>query len=56
MPTSAPVISSIELAASPRVGERPFLVHDALDVLDHDDGVVDQEADGEHHARTSSAC
>ncbi len=28
---------------------QPFLGHDALDVLDHDDGVVDQDADGEHH-------
>ena len=27
-----------------------FLGHDALDVLDHDDGVVDEDADREHHA------
>ena len=32
-----------------------LLAHDPLDVLDHDDRVVDQDADGEHHARTSSA-
>ena len=29
---------------------QPLLVHDALDVLDDDDGVVDEDADGEHHA------
>ncbi len=29
---------------------QPLLRHDALDVLDHDDGVVDEDADGEHHA------
>ena len=27
-----------------------LLGHDALDVLDHDDRVIDQDADGEHHA------
>ena len=27
-----------------------LLVHDALDVLEHHDGVVDHDADGEHHA------
>ena len=27
-----------------------FFRHDALDVLDHDDGVVDENADGQHHA------
>ena len=35
---------------------QPFLGHDALDVLDHHDRVVDENADGEHHARTASAC
>ena len=49
MPTSAPVIWSIDLrVASAR--RQPLLAHDALDVLDHHDGVVDQQADGEHHA------
>ena len=27
-----------------------LLVHDALDVLEHDDRVVHHDADGEHHA------
>ncbi len=27
-----------------------FLGHDALDVLHHHDGIVDQDADGQHHA------
>ena len=33
-----------------RVGRRKFgmLLHDPLDILDHDDGVVDDDADGEH--------
>ena len=30
-------------------GVEPFLAHHALDVLDHDDGVVDQHADRQHH-------
>ena len=30
-------------------GREPLLAHDPLDVLDHDDGVVDQQADREHH-------
>ena len=35
-----------------RRGERakPFLAHDALDILDHHDGVIDQNADRQHHA------
>ncbi|MNJ20011.1 hypothetical protein D3C77_143390 [compost metagenome] len=28
-----------------------FLAHDPLDVLDHDNGVVDQDADSQHHAK-----
>ena len=33
-----------------RLGRRELgmLLHHALDVLDHDDGVVDDDADGEH--------
>jgi len=31
-------------------GDAGFLAHDALDVLHHDDGVVHQQADGQHHA------
>ena len=27
-----------------------FFMHDALDVFDNDDGVIDQNADGQHHA------
>ncbi|KAF5044627.1 hypothetical protein DSECCO2_489720 [anaerobic digester metagenome] len=30
-------------------GREAVLVHDALDVLDHDDGVVHQQADGQDH-------
>ena len=29
---------------------QPLAGHDALDVLDHHDGVVDDDADGQHHA------
>ena len=55
MPTSAPVIWSIDLrVASQR--RQALLAHQALDVLDHDDRVVDQQADRQHHARTWSAC
>ena len=32
------------------VRRQAFLGHDALDVLDHHDGVVHQNADGQHHA------
>ncbi len=32
------------------LGTEPFLAHHPFDVLDHDDGVVDQQADGQHHA------
>ncbi len=32
-----------------RQGRQALLVHDALDVLHHDDGIVHQEADGQHH-------
>ena len=28
----------------------PFFAHDALDILDHDDRVIDEDADREHHA------
>ena len=34
-----------------RLGRREirFFLHDAFDVLDHDDGVVDEDADRQHH-------
>jgi hypothetical protein len=32
------------------LGRQPLLLHHALDVLHHHDGVVDQQADGQHHA------
>ena len=39
-----------------RVARREaFLVHDALDVFGHHDGVVHQDADGERPGRTASA-
>jgi hypothetical protein len=41
MPTSAPVISPSTCAS--RRAARALLGHHALDVLDHDDGVVDQQ-------------
>ena len=48
MPMIAPVICAHRLAR--RLARRqPFLGHDALDVLDHHDRVVDQDADREHH-------
>ena len=28
----------------------PFFAHDALDILDHDDRVIDEDADRQHHA------
>ena len=33
---------------SPRAAPSPVLLHHALDVLDHDDGVVDHDADRQH--------
>ena len=32
------------------------LLHHPLDVLDHDDGVVHDDADGEHHAPAARRC
>jgi hypothetical protein len=49
MPISAPVIWSIDLLGG-LLGRQAFLAHHALDVLDHHDGVVHQQADGQHHA------
>ena len=36
-----------------RFGRRELrmLLHDPLDVLDHHDGVIDHDADGEHHGQ-----
>ena len=45
---SAPPTSSIVLCAASR-GDRPC-AQVALDVLDHDDGVVDDDADRQHQA------
>ena len=48
-PMMAPEICPIALrVASQR--RQPFLAHDALDVLDHHDGVVHHDADHQHHA------
>jgi hypothetical protein len=49
MPTSAPVISFIDSRVASRASS-PRLGHQALDVLDDDDRVVDQQADRQHHA------
>ena len=48
MPMIAPVICPIALRVA-SLGRQAFLGHDALDVLDHDDRVVDQDADRQHH-------
>jgi hypothetical protein len=48
-PMIAPEIWPIALRVAAS-GGRPFLAHDALDVLDHHDGVVDHDADHQHHA------
>ena len=48
MAISAPPTSSMVLCAA-SLG-RHALAQIALDVLDHDDGVVDDDADGEHEA------
>ena len=45
--TTAPEISRMPLER--RLHRRHALLDMAMDVLDHDDGVVDHEADGEHH-------
>ena len=42
------VISRIASLVASRRRELGMLLHDALDVLDDDDGVVDHNADGEH--------
>ena len=47
--TTAPVIWPIALRVA-SFGDRPSSRHDALDVLDDDDRVVDDDADREHHA------
>ena len=49
MPTSAPVIWSIDLRVASAATGPPRAIS-ALDVLDDDDRVVDQQADREHHA------
>ena len=49
MPTSAPVIWSIDLRVA-SFGESPSSLHHALDVFHHHDGVVHQQADGQHQA------
>ena len=48
MPTSAPVIWSMDLRVA-STGREALLAHQALHVLHHHDGVVHQQADGEHH-------
>ena len=48
MATSAPPTSSMVLCAASR-GDMPC-AQVAFDVLDHDDGIVDDDADGQHEA------
>ena len=48
-PTSAPVIWPIALRVASR-GDRPFLGHHPLDVLDHDDRIVHEQPDRQHQA------
>ncbi len=45
------VICAIAFLVASAGGEVGFLLHHALDVLDHDDGVVDHDADGQHHGQ-----
>ena len=46
---TAPVIWRIALRVA-SLRRQAFLGHDALDVLDHHDRVVDDDADRQHHA------
>ena len=48
MATSAIWICCIEMIGRFLDGQLGLLVEDALDILDHDDGVVDEQADREH--------
>src|SRR5690606_39225514 len=32
-------------------GRNAFFDHNALDVFDHDDGIIDQNPDGQHHGK-----
>ena len=50
MATSAIWICSIDAIVASRGVSSGILVHQALDVLDDDDRVVDEQADGEHQA------
>ena len=43
------VISAIARLVASRGRQLGMLLHHAFDVLDHDDGVVDDDADGQHH-------
>ena len=52
--TSEPAISSIDLIVASFGGE-VMLVHVALDVLDDDDRVVDDDADREHEPEQRDA-
>jgi hypothetical protein len=49
MAMTGPVTSCIALMAASRAVQ-VLLVHDAFDVLQHHDRVVDHDADGQHHA------
>ena len=44
-----PVISVIAFLVASAGDSCGFFLHHALDVLDHDDGVVDDDADRQHH-------
>ncbi len=50
MATSAMVISRIDSMVASRGLSVGVLFHQALHILDHDDGVVDQHADGKNQA------
>ena len=43
------VISAIAFFVASRGRQAGFFLHDAFDVLDHDDRIVDQDADRQHH-------
>ena len=55
MPMMAPVISLIDFSVASTRRQALFR-HDALDVLDNDDGVIDEQADCQTPWRTWSAC
>ena len=51
MPTMAPVIWPMALRVASSGAQALPVDHQALDVFDHHDGIVHQDADGQHHAK-----